>query len=37
MSLPIATRKANGGEVLVLVPGERSVRVYCHKEMTGND
>ena len=36
-SLPVATRKANGGEVLVLVPGERAVRVYCHKEMTGND
>jgi hypothetical protein len=37
VSLPVATRKANGGEVLVLVPGERAVRVYCHREMAGND
>lgn len=27
-SLDLATRKASGGEILVLVPGERSVRVY---------
>ncbi|MGA2974624.1 MAG: hypothetical protein ABSF77_04870 [Spirochaetia bacterium] len=37
VSLPVATRKANGGEVLILVPGERAVRVYCHKEMAGDD
>jgi hypothetical protein len=28
--LDLATRKANGGEILVLVPGERVVRVYAH-------
>jgi hypothetical protein len=28
-SVDLATRKANGGEILVLVPGERAVRVYC--------
>lgn len=27
-SLDLATRRAGGGEILVLVPGERSVRVY---------
>lgn len=27
----IATRKANGGEILVLVPSERTVRVYAGK------
>jgi len=30
-SLDLATRKANGGEILVLVPGQRVVRVYCRK------
>jgi hypothetical protein len=30
-SLDLATRKANGGEILVLVPGRRLVRVYCPK------
>ncbi len=29
--LDLATRQANGGEVLVLVPGERAVRVYVKK------
>ena len=31
-SLDLATRKANGGEILVLVPGERVVRIYVKKE-----
>jgi hypothetical protein len=31
-SLDLATRKAHGGEVLVLVPGKRVVRVYARKE-----
>jgi DNA-binding beta-propeller fold protein YncE len=30
-SLDLATRKANGGEILVLVPGERAVRIYVKK------
>jgi hypothetical protein len=30
--LDLATRKANGGEVLVLVPSKRAVRVYVKKE-----
>lgn len=30
--LDLATRKANGGEILVLVPGERAVRVYVPRE-----
>jgi hypothetical protein len=30
--LDLATRKANGGEVLVLVPSKRLVRVYVKKE-----
>ena len=30
-ALDLATRKANGGEILVLVPGKRVVRVYCPK------
>ena len=30
--LDLATRKANGGEVLVLVPSKRVVRVYVKKE-----
>jgi DNA-binding beta-propeller fold protein YncE len=35
-SLDLATRKANGGEILVLVPGERAVRIYCKKEVAGD-
>jgi hypothetical protein len=31
-SLDIATRMANGGEILVLVPSQRTVRVYAGKE-----
>jgi len=31
-SLDLATRQANGGEVLVLVPAKRVVRVYAKKE-----
>jgi hypothetical protein len=34
--LDLATRQANGGEILVLVPGERAVRVYCKKEVAGD-
>jgi sugar lactone lactonase YvrE len=34
--LDLATRKANGGEILVLVPGERAVRIYCKKEVAGD-
>jgi hypothetical protein len=30
--LDLATRQANGGEVLVLVPSRRIVRVYVKKE-----
>jgi len=36
-TLTVATRKAHGGEVLVLVPAERAVRVYCHQEEAGDD
>jgi hypothetical protein len=36
VALDLATRKANGGEILVLVPGEREVRVYCKKEVGGD-
>ncbi|HTO24128.1 MAG TPA: hypothetical protein VMQ10_16760 [Spirochaetia bacterium] len=36
-TLSLATRKANGGEVLVLVPTERAIRVYCHSEIAGDD
>ena len=31
-SLDIATRRANGGEILVLVPSQRTVRVYAEKD-----
>lgn len=34
--LDLATRKANGGEVLVLVPSKRVVRVYVQKEATAD-
>jgi hypothetical protein len=34
-SLDIATRKANGGEILVLVPAARAVRVYAGKGNAG--
>jgi hypothetical protein len=30
-SLDLATRRANGGEILVLVPGKHVVRIYCLK------
>jgi hypothetical protein len=33
--LDLATRKANGGEVIVLVPSRRVVRVYARKEGGG--
>jgi hypothetical protein len=36
-TLAVATRKAHGGEVLVLVPAERAIRVYCHSEEGGDD
>jgi hypothetical protein len=35
-SLDIATRRANGGEILVLVPSARSVRVYAGKDSVGD-
>lgn len=35
MALDLATRKANGGEVLVLVPGRRVVRVYVKRAAAG--
>ncbi len=35
VSVDIATRKANGGEILVLVPLEKTVRVYVKKGATG--
>ena len=34
-SLDLATRKANGGEILVLVPAKRVVRVYVKKAADG--
>ena len=34
-SLDIATRKANGGEILVLVPAARAVQVYAGKTNAG--
>jgi len=35
VSVDIATRKANGGEILVLVPLEKAVRVYVKKGAAG--
>ncbi len=35
-SLDIATRRANGGEILVLVPSIRKVQVYAERENVGD-
>jgi hypothetical protein len=35
-SLDLATRRAEGGEILVLVPLERAVRIYVHREVASD-
>jgi hypothetical protein len=36
-SIDIATRKAHGGEIIVLVPLEKAVRVFVKKDSTDDE